>query len=43
MFRLAMCIIMCIVIVHTETASEIRVISMRKGTANEQEIFFENI
>lgn len=32
-----------IVIVHTETATEIRVISMRKGTANEQKIFFENI
>jgi len=32
-----------VVIVHTETANEIRVISMRMGTANEQEIFFENI
>ena len=32
-----------VVIVHTETPDEIRVISMRKGTANEQEIFFENI
>ena len=31
------------VIVHTETATEIRIISMRKGTANEQKIFFENI
>jgi uncharacterized DUF497 family protein len=32
-----------VVIVHTETENEIRVISMRKGTANEQKIFFENI
>lgn len=32
-----------VVIVHTETPSEIRVISMRKGTPNEQEIFFKNI
>ena len=32
-----------VVIVHTETADEIRVISLRKGTANEQKIFFENI
>jgi uncharacterized protein len=32
-----------VVIVHTETATEIRIISMRKGTANEQKIFFENI
>ena len=32
-----------VVIVHAETPDEIRVISMRKGTANEQEIFFENI
>lgn len=32
-----------VVIVHTETATELRVISMRKGTANEQKIFFENI
>lgn len=32
-----------VVIVHTETAPEIRIISMRKGTANEQKIFFENI
>jgi uncharacterized DUF497 family protein len=32
-----------VVIVHTETATEIRIISMQKGTANEQNIFFENI
>jgi uncharacterized protein len=32
-----------VVIVHTETATEIRIISMRKGIANEQKIFFENI
>ena len=32
-----------VVIVHTETENEIRVISMRKGTANEQKIIFENI
>ena len=32
-----------VVIVHTEVPDEIRVISMRKGTANEQKIFFENI
>jgi len=32
-----------VVIVHTETKDEIRIISMRKGTTNEQKIFFENI
>ena len=32
-----------VVIVHTETETEIRVISIRKGTGNEQKIFFENI
>jgi uncharacterized DUF497 family protein len=32
-----------VVIVHTEAKDEIRIISMRKGTAYEQEIFFENI
>jgi len=32
-----------VVIVHTETAKEIRVISMRKGTANEQKIYFDNL
>jgi uncharacterized DUF497 family protein len=30
-----------VVLVHTETEREIRIISMRKGTANEQKIFFE--
>jgi uncharacterized protein len=32
-----------VVIVHTETASAIRVISMRKATRNEAIIYFENI
>ncbi len=32
-----------VVIVHTETKDEIRIISMRKGTTSEQEIYFENI
>jgi uncharacterized DUF497 family protein len=32
-----------VVLVHTESDHEIRIISMRKGTANEQKIFFENI
>ncbi len=32
-----------IVIVHTETEDEIRIISMRKGTKHEQKIYFENI
>ena len=32
-----------VVIVHTETKSEIRIISMRKGNKNEQKIFFENV
>jgi uncharacterized DUF497 family protein len=32
-----------VVIVHSETATGIRIISMRKGTTNEQKIFFENI
>jgi hypothetical protein len=31
------------VIVHTEMEDEIRIISMRKGTNNEQEISFESI
>ena len=29
-------------IVHTETEKEIRVISMRKGTTNEQKVYFNN-
>ena len=32
-----------VVIVHAEYENEIRIISMRKGTKNEQEIFFESI
>jgi len=32
-----------VVLVHTETKSEIRIISMRKGNKNEQKIFFENV
>jgi uncharacterized DUF497 family protein len=32
-----------IVIAHTETNSHIRIISMRKGTNHENEIFFTNI
>jgi uncharacterized DUF497 family protein len=32
-----------VVIAHTETAREIRVISMRKATKHEQTIYFENI
>jgi uncharacterized protein len=30
-------------VVHTETASRIRIISFRKATKNEQEIFFKSI
>jgi uncharacterized protein len=32
-----------VVIAHTETDSHIRIISMRKGTNHENEIFFSNI
>jgi len=32
-----------VLIAHTETATELRVISMRKATRNEQIIYFENI
>jgi len=32
-----------VVLVHTENDHEIRIISMRKGTTNEQKIFFKNI
>ena len=32
-----------VVIVHTENAEELRVISMRKATRHEQTIYFENI
>lgn len=31
-----------VVIVHTETEKEIRVISLRKGTPNEQKIYFND-
>ena len=32
-----------VVIAHTETEKEMRIISMRKATKNEQKIFFENL
>ena len=32
-----------VVIVHTESPKEIRIISMRKGEKDEQKIYFENI
>ena len=32
-----------VVIAHTETSHEIRIISMRKATRNEQTLYFENI
>ena len=32
-----------VVIVHTESEKEIRVISMRKGDKDEQETYFENV
>jgi uncharacterized DUF497 family protein len=32
-----------VVIVHSEDKDEIRIISMRKGTKNEQKIYFESI
>jgi uncharacterized protein len=32
-----------VVVIHTEYEDEIRIISMRKGTKNEQKIYFENI
>lgn len=32
-----------VVIVHTETEKEIRIISMRKGTLNEQKSYFNNV
>jgi uncharacterized protein len=34
---------MVIVIAHTETSHDIRIISMRKATRNEQTPYFENI
>jgi uncharacterized protein len=32
-----------VVVVHTETANEIRVISLRKATKNEQKLYFSQI
>lgn len=32
--------ILVVVIIHTESETEIRIISMRKATAHEQEIFY---
>ena len=32
-----------VVITHTETEKELRIISMRKATRNEQTIYFQNI
>ena len=32
-----------VVIVHTEGADEIRIISMRKATKNEQKLYFTNL
>lgn len=32
-----------VLIVHTETSREIRVISMRKATRHEQALYFQNI
>jgi hypothetical protein len=32
-----------VVIAHTETASEVRVISMRKATRHEHKLYFESI
>jgi len=32
-----------VIIVHTESEDEIRIISMRKGTKHEQELYFRNL
>lgn len=32
-----------VVIVHTESEAEIRIISMREATKNEQQLFFSNL
>ncbi len=32
-----------VVIVHTETSEEIRIISMRRANKNEQELYFKNL
>ena len=34
---------MVVVIAHTETPREVRIISMRKATKHEQALYFENI
>jgi uncharacterized DUF497 family protein len=34
---------MVVVIAHTETSREVRIISMRKATKHEQTLYFENI
>ena len=33
--------VMVVVVVHTDTETEIRIISMRKATRHEQELYFE--
>lgn len=35
--------VIVVVIAHAETEKEMRIISMRKATKNEQKIFFENL
>ena len=32
-----------VVIIHTETAKEIRIISMRRANKNEQELYYKNL
>ena len=32
-----------VVIVHTETEAEVRIISMREASRNERELFFRNL
>ncbi len=32
-----------VVIIHTETKTEIRIISMRKAVKNEQKLYFKNV
>ena len=32
-----------VVIIHTESVDEIRIISMRKATKNEQKLYFKNL
>lgn len=38
---LGMLHVLIVIIVHTETETEIRIISMRKATRHEQELYFE--